>query len=114
MRNYLRTVPLALLLLFFVLGSDNHRAQSAQVDQDYQIYSVLWQQTSGEARALQYQAFTLARLMLDRDLAVNRRLRMKRAVVVDIDETVLDNSRFQAQLIKERRPYNQVDWLEWS
>jgi 5'-nucleotidase (lipoprotein e(P4) family) len=52
--------------------------------------------------------------MLDRDLAVNRRLRMKRAVIVDIDETVLDNSRFQAQLIKERRPYNQADWLEWS
>jgi 5'-nucleotidase (lipoprotein e(P4) family) len=113
MRTYLRTLPLALLLVLFAISSETHRAQAPEADQDYQTGAVLWQQCSAEARALQYQAFTLARLMLDRDLAVNRRLRKKRAVVVDIDETVLDNTRFQAQLIKERRPYNQQEWLEW-
>ena len=73
--------------------------------------AVLWQQSSGERRALSYQAFTLARLLLDRDLRI--RNRKPRAVIVDIDETVLDNSRFEGMLLKRRVNYNQKDWTEW-
>jgi 5'-nucleotidase (lipoprotein e(P4) family) len=84
-----------------------------QADNVYQEGAVLWTQTSGEARALAYQAFTLARMMLDRDLQVNRRNRMKRAIVVDADETVLDNSRYQATLLKNRQNYDARTWTEW-
>lgn len=75
--------------------------------------AVLWQQTSGERRALSYQAFTLARMMLDRDLRVNRRNQKPRAVIVDCDETIIDNSRFEGMLLKNRVNYNQKDWTEW-
>jgi 5'-nucleotidase (lipoprotein e(P4) family) len=76
--------------------------------------AVLWQQTSGERRALSYQAFRLARMMLDRDLKMNRRNRKPRAVIVDLDETILDNSRFEGMLLQQRVNYDQKNWTEWA
>lgn len=80
---------------------------------EYQAGAILWTQTSGEARALAYQAFTLARMMLDQDLRLKRRGGLRRAVVVDVDETVLDNSRYQATLLKSRQPYDSNTWTDW-
>jgi 5'-nucleotidase (lipoprotein e(P4) family) len=88
-------------------------AQPAQADNEYQTGAVLWQQSSAEARALQYQAYALARLMLDRDLRVNARLKRKRAVVVDVDETVLDNSPSQAALVINRQAFTSAAWTDW-
>lgn len=93
--------------------SQTATAPAPQADSTYQESAVLWTQTSGEMKALAYQAFALARMMLDRDLRLNRRSRMRRAVVVDADETVLDNSRFQATLIKNGQVYNAQNWAEW-
>ncbi len=84
-----------------------------QTDNEYQVGAVLWQQASAESRALQYQAYKLARLMLDRDLRLHQKSNLKRAVVVDVDETVLDNSRYQAELIVNRQPFTSASWIEW-
>ena len=90
-------------------------AQSAQppAENTYIEGAVLWQRSSGERRALSYQAFALARMMLDRDLRVNRGNRRPRAVVVDLDETILDNIRFQEMLVKNHVNFDQNDWTEW-
>ena len=32
------------------------------------------------------------------------------AVILDLDETVLDNSAFQGQLVRDRRPYTEAAW----
>jgi 5'-nucleotidase (lipoprotein e(P4) family) len=32
---------------------------------------------------------------------------------VDVDETVLDNSRYQATLLKNRQPYDSNTWTDW-
>jgi len=80
-------------------------------DNEYQVGAILWTQASGEIRALYYQAFKLARMTLDEDL--RHKSKQKRAVVVDIDETVLDNSPQQAWLVKERKEFNQADWAAW-
>lgn len=84
-----------------------------QPDNEYLVGSTLWAQRSGEWRALAYQAYNFARLLLDQDLRTKRsRGRMRRAVVVDIDETVLDNSPYQASLVREHKSYPQ-DWTAW-
>jgi 5'-nucleotidase (lipoprotein e(P4) family) len=85
------------------------------VDNEYQTGAVLWTQTSAEYRALSYQAFALARLRLDQTLANSKSRRPKKpfAVVVDVDETVLDNSRFQAELILRGAAYTAESWLAW-
>lgn len=87
-------------------------AAAAQTDSEYLVGAALWTQTSGEWRALAYQAYNFARLLLDQDLRQKRRSRMRRAVVVDIDETVLDNSPYQASLVRERKSYPQ-GWTAW-
>lgn len=35
------------------------------------------------------------------------------AVVMDLDETVLDNSPYQARLIRDGQDYNEVTWDQW-
>lgn len=117
------TEPLgaARLLLALALLASNVSLAAAQTaapaarpaNNEYQEGAILWTQASGEARALAYQAFALARMALDRDLRVNRRNRMRRAVVVDVDETVLDNSAFQATLLKNRQTYDPRLWADW-
>src|SRR5437016_6202965 len=82
----LSILALALLPLLYSLNAIA-QAPTEPAQNTYIEGAVLWQQTSGERRALSYQAFTLARLMLDRDLRTNRRLRKPRAVIVDVDET---------------------------
>lgn len=102
----------ALLPVFVILVlSATASGQSAKVDNTNLENAVLWQQSSGERNALSYQAFALARMVLDRDLR-SRRSRMRRAVIVDVDDTVLDNSRYEAALIKQGKSYPQ-DWTAW-
>ena len=75
------------------------------------IDAVLWFQTAGERHALSYQAFNLAKLRLDQDLN-NEKENKKRAIVIDVDETVLDNSPYEAKaaLIGQSYP---TGWSEW-
>lgn len=82
-------------------------------DNEYQVGATLWTQTAGEYRALAYQSFNLARMQLEKDLRAMRRNRMKRAVVVDADETVIDNSRFQANAIINRKAFTGADFTDW-
>src|SRR5438876_7116151 len=98
---------LALLLPLLYSLNAIAQAPTEPAQNTYIEGAVLWQQTSGERRALSYQAFTLARMMLDRDLRMNRRSRQPRAVIVDCDETIIDNSRFEGMLLKNRVNYNQ-------
>ena len=105
-------LALVLLALTYSLNAIA-QAPTEPAQNTYIEGAVLWQQTSGERRALSYQAFTLARMMLDRDLRINRRNQKPRALIVDLDETVLDNSRYEGMLLKNRVNYNQKDWTEW-
>lgn len=78
---------------------------------EHTVLAVMFQQSAAEYRALCYQAYNLAYFMLDRDLD-NRKINLPRCVVLDIDETVLDNSPYEAKCILERIVYPQK-WPEW-
>src|SRR6185312_659550 len=39
--------------------------------------------------------------------------KLKPAVIVDIDETVLDNSPYQARLVANGKDYDEFTWSEW-
>ena len=105
-----RTV--SLLATGLLLLSSALTAVAQQADSEYQTGAVLWMQTSGERAALSFQAFKLARMMLDRDLRTARS-RMRRALIVDIDETIMDNSRYQASLITKHQSFDDQTWLAW-
>lgn len=81
-------------------------------DNEHAVMAVLWCQTSAEARAQYYQTFNLAKLTLDHNLQ-KRQNENDLAIIVDIDETVLDNSPYQANLIKANKQYPS-GWQEWT
>jgi len=75
--------------------------------------AILWEQHSGEYRALAFQAFNFARLSLDAILLKDTVERPK-CVIVDIDETMLDNSPFQGYELRKGFSYNEKDWNNWT
>lgn len=74
--------------------------------------AVLWQNTSAEAYRLYQQGYELARLRLTDNLRVIDK--QPKAVIVDIDETVLDNSPYQVNAIRQGRTFDQADWKVWT
>jgi len=80
---------------------------------DNLLQATLWFQQSGEMQALYYQAYNTAKYALDDYLKQNKSNR-KMAVVVDVDETVLDNSRFEGYLIQHDSTFSPRLWKQWS
>jgi len=85
--------------------------QSNTNPREYQVGAYLWQQTSGEYRALTYQAYNWAQRLVERDL--ENKHNKKRAVIFDIDETVLDNTFSGAREIKDGIPWKEELFNEW-
>ncbi len=84
--------------------------EPAKSQDDAMLMALLWQQKSAEYRALVYQSFNIARMILDREL--NIPCEQKKAVIVDIDETVLDTSPYHAKAITDNQQYP-AGWEEW-
>lgn len=74
----------------------------------------LYMQTSAEYRACCLQAFALARLRLERIVADAAEPPARLAVILDLDETVVDNSAFQSMMIRSRLAYDQRLWDIWE
>lgn len=73
--------------------------------------STYWYQTSVEAKALYLQGYKLATKNLTNILKKHHN--KPYAIVLDIDETVLDNSPYQVQNIKDGTGFNPKTWDEW-
>lgn len=80
--------------------------------QDQLLLATLWYQKSAEMRALYYQCYASAETALLKNLAVAQGDKTP-AVVLDIDETVLDNSPFQGWQVLENRSFNDESWTRW-
>ena len=84
---------------------------AVSVEENPQMYAVLYQQTAAEYRALCYQAFNIARIQLDRLVKETHNMKTN-SVIVDIDETMLDNSPYEARCILDGTSYPE-GWDEW-
>lgn len=76
------------------------------------VDAVIYQQYSAEVHRLFQQGFELARIRLDANLA--RPLPLPPAVIVDIDETVLDNSPYQVTNAATGLTYSPDTWKQWT
>lgn len=81
--------------------------------QEHLTMSVLWYQKSAEMKAIYYQTYYLAKLALDKNI-VESQSEKKKAIVLDIDETILDNSPFSVKCIETGKAYTPKFWKEWS
>lgn len=76
------------------------------------VDAVIYQNSSAEAHRLYQQGYELARIRLDANLA--RPHQKPPAVIVDIDETVLDNSPSNAADALHGRTWSPEQWKKWT
>ncbi|MBD2215091.1 5'-nucleotidase, lipoprotein e(P4) family [Nostoc linckia FACHB-104] len=96
-------------LILFGLKQDTADITNAQLNEQ-SILAINWLQQSGEYQALTYQAFNVAELIFEQ--AKVKKVRQP-AIIVDIDETVLDNSAYQATLIDTNNSFEPSTWNKW-
>lgn len=100
-------------------------AASADVRANDNLNAVLWVQRAAEYDAVAQTVFRAATDKLDAALKDaqwdalapeergNAATGLPPAVVVDVDETVLDNSPYQARLVRNGKEYDEVSWDQW-
>ena len=76
--------------------------------------SNLYIQTSAEYRAACYQAFQLATLRLQQALQASQPNGLPPAVILDLDETVLDNRGFQNWMLQNSIAFDQAWFDRWE
>ncbi len=129
------------LVALFVTISASGCASTAAIDQTHRdtaartitapaphenLNSVLWVQSSVEYAAIAEQSYRLAARVLEEALVDSSWTasleqmtagdfrHLPPAVVLDVDETVLDNSAYQARLILDRDTYSGPTWNAWA
>lgn len=107
----IRNLLLGTLVLPLIISCTGN-TKIEQYKQDHLIYATIWYQNSPEMKALYYQGFNVAGERV-KQFSKTKTAKPK-AVVVDIDETMLDNSPFQAQEIIDNKEFSSEFWNEWS
>lgn len=116
-KKYVTILP---LMLFILVSGCAYRTEpkdivsipADNIKNEQMIMGILWIQHAAEYRALAYQAFNVAKIELDRTLSEKATASQKLAVLVDVDETVLDNSYFQVKGYFDETLYPS-GWQEW-
>lgn len=86
--------------------------------------ATLWVQNAAEYEAITRQVYASALRNLplakedsywtaDKEQQQSDFSNLPPAVILDVDETILDNSPFQARMIKQGKTYNTEDWNNW-
>ena len=115
----------SLFFLNFLITTEIIFADNAKKDisdlKEQNIMSVLYQQTAAERLAGSLQTFRSAKQALDNALADSswsalpgQDVQGKRpAIIVDVDETVLDNTAYEARMILDGTKYPE-GWVNWG
>ncbi|MFH2129021.1 MAG: 5'-nucleotidase, lipoprotein e(P4) family [bacterium] len=101
---------LGIVICFWILPVMAKPYPKEDVLPDQLVMATLWHQTAAEYRAIAYQTFNLARVVLDVEL--QKQTAKQKAIVLDLDETLLDNSPYQAMVVVKQTGYPH-GWFEW-
>jgi acid phosphatase len=99
------------------------RASASPAATDDRLDAILWQTTSAEYLVLTQSIYAGAQAQLEGALADRQWTALPAqkenyqnlppAVIMDIDETVIDTGRFQSYLVKNRARFSSRPWREW-
>lgn len=101
----------SLLLLTSMVSCTLTKKEEEKTNNDGLLLATLYMQQSAEYHAICKQAFNVGHYQLDKILSDYKGAK-KPAIIVDIDETVLDNSPFSARSIIENTDYPKY-WDDW-
>lgn len=107
----------AAVMLLVACSGPRHMGSSVQPDpalsiSQQNVNAALYQNASAEVAWLQEQAYAHARLKLDANLKETWPL--PTAIIVDVDETVLDNSPYEMENLALGRSYTPDTWKGWT
>ena len=88
------------------------KAEKSIPIREHSVQALLWQQNAAEYKALCHQAFNLAKIYLDK-ARINYN-KNPTTIITDIDETVLDNSPYNARMIRDDVNYTRATWNAWG
>ena len=108
------------LIVTEIIFADNAKKDISDL-KEQNIMSVLYQQTAAERLAGSLQTFRSAKQALDNALADSSWSALpgqdvqgkKPAIIVDVDETVLDNTAYEARMILDGTKYPE-GWVNWG
>lgn len=75
--------------------------------------ATVWFQQSAEMEASFLQAYDKGKMLLKIKMDTLSDSKLKPAVILDLDETVLDNSPYEARLFLDGENYSSVSWEKW-
>lgn len=110
--------PIFLLITILLLAcacnqvKENDLTTHSSIVNDGKAWSSLYQQRAAEYRALCFQAYNLAKLRVD--IAVAKHSKKPCAVITDIDETLLDNSPYDAARAIQNLDFDSKTWKQWT
>ncbi len=87
------------------------KQQAQQQLNQQSVMAVNWFQQSGEYQALTWQAFNLAKMAFDQAPGLTGK---PKAVIVDLDETMIDNSAYSAWQAKHAQAFSGKTWSAWT
>lgn len=103
----------AIIIVSFIISGCSYNKKNAQSSfpNDQMIMALNWVQHSGEFRALSYQAFNSAKMAFLE--TTNSKNNLKKAVIVDLDETMIDNSPHAGWQVKNNQDFSEEIWSQW-
>ena len=106
----------ATILLFACKSSKqittpSNTAMPQNVSLNGKLFSSLFQQRAAEYRALCLQGYNIARMSIDNYSAQSSK---PKAIITDIDETILDNSPYAVHQAYLGQEYTTPTWYEWT
>lgn len=112
------------LVLALLAGCSAAPSNQSTGRADNRLDAVLWQTTSAEYQVLARSIYASAQAQLERALAdanwtalpsqQDNYQRLPPAVIMDIDETVIDTSAFQSQLVRDQARFSSRPWRQWQ
>lgn len=123
--NYLKLFLPAFLFLTYGCSSTQNIIETPNLPDNPTTQATFWVQNAAEFEALTTQAYAIAIRTLPLALedsywtaSLNQEENddyqsLPPAIILDIDETVLDNSPFQARMIRQNKTFNIEDWNAW-
>ncbi len=86
------------------------------LNSEHLTMATLWYQKAAEVQAIYLQNFNLAKMLVEKNIKKDRlkiKKRKPKAIITDIDETILNNSPYTSSLILNGTSYKKDSWAKW-
>jgi 5'-nucleotidase (lipoprotein e(P4) family) len=98
--------------MFIAACSSSKKIAGTSLVNNGKAWASIFQQQAAEYKALCFQAYNIAKLRLD--VATQQTSAKPYAVVTDLDETLFDNSPYDAKRALSNLGYENKSWKEWT